>query len=144
MCAQCTMCCTIAAFCRTLTSAAALVVDKKVEAKPPPALLPPPLRGLPALSRRYLYHSASTSSLKYGDVQPSEFHSTAALAAWVAKWPAGQMEVDNIFTIGVRGPEVLGGSTQVNLSIRRPFLEKIDSSAPSRSWELQQHFEEPR
>ena len=30
---------------------------------------------------------------------------TAALAAWVAKWPAGQMEVDNIFTIGVRGPE---------------------------------------
>ena len=38
-------------------------------------------------------------------VQPSEFHSTAALAAWVAKWPAGQMEVDNIFTIGVRGAE---------------------------------------
>ena len=76
-----------------------------MEAKAPPALLPPPLRGLPALSADIFTTRPPTSSLKYGDVQPSEFHSTAALAAWVAKWPAGQMEVDNIFTIGVRGAE---------------------------------------
>ena len=38
--------------------------------------------------------------------------------------------VDSIFTIHT------GVDTgQVNLSIRRPFLEKIDSSAPLRSWE---------
>ena len=98
--------------------------------------------GTDAAQRRYFpsygYHSplvlpAPTSSLKYGNAEPSEFHSTTALAAWVAKWPPGQMGVDDIFTIH-SGAGVDTGQ-QVNLSIRRPFLEKIDSSAPSRSRE---------
>ena len=71
-----------------------------------------------------------TSSLKYGNAEPSEFHSTTTSTAWVAKWPGGPNGVDSIFTVHT------GVDTgQVNLSIRRPFLEKIDSSAPLRSWE---------
>ena len=123
-------------------------VDEKVrvkKAKPPPAVLPAPLRGLPAMLPMMpailppsadispLVLPCPTSSLKYGNAEPSEFHSTTALAAWVAKWAGVQMGVDNIFTIHT-GVGVDTGQ-QVNLSIQRPFLEKIDSSAPSRSRE---------
>ena len=90
-------------FCRTLTSGGAAAVDEKVRVDEEEKRRRRCCRLHWEASRHCCRPQSSadispprvtttlpgwpTSSLKYGNAEPSEFHSTTALPAWVAKWP---------------------------------------------------------